>query len=143
MSVHRRVLGRGRLLAAGAAVVVLIGCLLPWFRVGDPDVLTPTSGNAFSGTGILVVLAALATIALVTLPYAAGDHPVAIERWWAYGMLAGLAALALLIRVAGIVGDAGSLEAILPDRGPGLWLSAAGVLGLGIATSELFGSRGH
>jgi len=141
MSTHRRALGRGRLVAAAGAIVVLVGCVLPWFRVGGDGGLPALSGNAFEGTGILVFLAALATLALVALPYAAGDHPVAIERWWAYAALAVLAVAGLLVRVAGIVGDAGAIEAILPDRAPGLWLSAAGVLGLAVAASDMFGSR--
>lgn len=139
MSIDRRALGRGRLLAAAGAILVLVGCVLPWFRVGDPEVFLPITGNAFAGTGILVFLAALATLALVALPYAAGDHPVAIERWWAYAALAALAVAGLLLRVAGIVGDAGGIEAILPDRAPGLWLTAAGTMGLAIAAVELRG----
>ncbi len=142
MSIHRRALGRGRLVAAAGAILVLVGCVLPWWVVGGGDGgLPPLSGNAFAATGILVFLAALATLALVALPYAAGDHPVAIERWWAYAALAVLAVAGLLVRMAGIVGDAGGIDAILPDRAPGLWLSAAGVLGLCIAASDMFGSR--
>ena len=40
----------------------------------------PATYNAFDGTGIVVFLAALATLALVALPYAAGDRPMAIDR---------------------------------------------------------------
>ena len=74
---HRRPLGRGRQLAALAAIVIVVACLLPWWGVGGGDGLPALSGNAFEGSGILVFFAALAVIALLTLPYAAGDVPVA------------------------------------------------------------------
>ncbi len=30
---------------------------------------------------------------------------------------------------------------MLPDRAPGLWLTAAGVIGLVFATAEIYGAR--
>ncbi len=105
MTLHRRPLGRGRLVAAVSAILMLVGCLLPWFRAGGSDGIPPIEGNAFEGAGILVFLAALATLALVALPYAAGDRPVAYDRWWAYGALALVAAVALVARVAGIAAE--------------------------------------
>jgi hypothetical protein len=30
---------------------------------------------------------------------------------------------------------------MLPDRAPGVWLAAAGVVGLAFATAELYGAR--
>ena len=82
MSLHRRPLGRDRIAAAISSVLILVGCALPWFRAGGSDGIPPITGNAFAGPGILVFLAALATLALVALPYAAGDRPVALDRWW-------------------------------------------------------------
>jgi hypothetical protein len=141
MTLHRRPLGRGRLVAAVSALLILVGCLLPWFTAGGSDGIPPIQGNAFEGPGILVFLAALATLALVALPYAAGDHPLAIDRWWAYAVLAIVAAVALVVRVAGIAADAGGMGTMLPDRAPGLWLTAAGVVGLFFATAEIYGER--
>jgi hypothetical protein len=141
MTLHRRPLGRGRLVAAVSALLILVGCLLPWFTAGGSDGIPPIQGNAFEGPGILVFLAALATLALVALPYAAGDHPLAIDRWWAYAVLAIVAAVALVVRVAGIAAEAGGLGTMLPDRAPGLWLTAAGVVGLFFATAEIYGER--
>jgi hypothetical protein len=141
MTLHRRPLGRGRLVAAASAVLMLAGCVLPWFRAGGSDGIPPIEGNAFEGPGILVFLAALATLALVALPYALGDRPLAIDRWWAYGTLAVVSAVALAARVAGIAAEAGGLETMLPDRAPGLWLTAAGVIGLVFATAEIYGAR--
>ena len=141
MSLHRRRLGRGRLVAAASALLILVGCALPWFRAGGSDGIPPIEGNAFQGPGILVFLAALAILALTALPYAAGDRPVALDRWWAYAAVTAVAAVALVLRVAGIAAEAGGLATMLPDRAPGLWLAAAGVVGLMFATAEIYGQR--
>jgi hypothetical protein len=141
MTLHRHPLGRGRLVAAISAILMLIGCVLPWFRAGGSDGIPPIEGNAFEGPGILVFLAALATLALVALPYAAGDRPVALDRWWAYAAVTAVAGVALVIRVVGIASEAGGPTAMLPDRAPGLWLTAVGVFCHGSATAEIYGQR--
>lgn len=141
MTLHRRPLGRARLVAAISAILILVGCVLPWFRAGGSDGIPPIQGNAFAGPGILVFLAALATLALVALPYAAGDRPVGIDRWWAYAAVATVAAVSLVVRVAAIASEAGGLAAMLPDRAPGLWLTAIGVLGLLFAAADMYGQR--
>jgi hypothetical protein len=66
---------------------------------------------------------------------------MALDRWWAYAALALLAAVALIVRVAGIAAEAGGLETMLPDRATGLWLTAAGVIGLIFATAEIYGQH--
>jgi len=141
MSLHRRSLGRGRWVAAVSAVVIVVGCVLPWFRAGGAEGIPALEGNGFFGTGILAFLAALATLALVALPYAMGDRPVAVDRWWVYAALAMIAALGLLLRSVGIALDSGGFGTMLPDRAPGVWLAAAGVVGLAFATAELYGAR--
>ncbi len=141
MSLHRRPLGRGRLVAAISAILILVGSVLPWFRAGGSDGIPPITGNAFEGPGILVFLSALATLALVALPYAVGDRPFALDHWWAYGAVALVAAAALLARVVAIASEAGGLAAMLPDRAPGLWLTAVGVLGLLFAAADMYGQR--
>ncbi len=139
MTLHRRPLGRGRFVAAVSAILIIVGSVLPWFRVGGSDGIPPIEGNAFSGAGILVFLAGLATLALVALPFAAGDRPVALDRWWAYAAVTAVAVVGLVARVAGIAAEGGGLEVMLPDRAPGLWLAAAGVIGLVFATAALYG----
>jgi hypothetical protein len=141
MSLHRRSLGRGRWVAAVSAIVIVVGCILPWFRAGGTEGIPALEGNGFFGTGILAFLAALATLALVALPYAMGDRPVAVDRWWVYAALAVTAALGLLLRSVGIALDSGGFGTMLPDRAPGVWLAAAGVVGLAFATAELYGAR--
>ena len=141
MSLHRRSLGRGRWVATRSAILIVAGCVLPWFRAGGAEGIPQIGENGFVGTGILAFLAALATLALVTLPYAMGDRPVAVDRWWVYAALAVIAALGLLLRSVEIALHSGGFGTMLPDRAPGVWLAAAGVVGLAFATAELYGAR--
>ena len=141
MSLHRRSLGRGRWVATVSAILIVVGCALPWFRAGGAEGIPALEGNGFFGPGILAFLAALATLALVALPYAMGDRPVAVDRWWVYALLAGIAALGVLLRALAIAFESGGFGTMLPDRAPGIWLAAAGVVGLAFATAELFGAR--
>lgn len=132
---HRRPLGRGRVLAVIASVLMLVACLLPWFGTGGGSDLPGISQHAFDGPGVLVFAAALLVLALVTLPYA-GERPVAVDAWPAYLLFLGLA-------VAGVVlwpltGDRLSYpEGFLPDRAPGYWLAILGVLVLARAVFEI------
>ena len=132
MTMHRRPVGRGRLLAAISAIVILVGSLLPWYTfVGD---LGPSAFRAFDGSGILTFIAALATIALVALPYAAGDRPVSIDRWLAYLLLA----LVAWVGIAFWPWDFVQVPAgFLPDRAPGLWLAVLGTIGLTRAAFDI------
>ena len=66
----------------------LVGCVLPWFAATGGDTgLTPITTNAFSDKGIVVFICALAVLALVSLPYAAGDKPLALDRALSYGIV--------------------------------------------------------
>jgi hypothetical protein len=142
MSLHRRPLGRGRWIAALAAILIAVGCALPWFRAGGGEGMMPAVvENGFYGPGILAFLAALATLALVALPYAMGDRPTAVDRWWVYALLAGVGALGLVLRALTIGSEPGGFETMLPDHAPGIWLAAAGFVGLAFATAELYGAR--
>jgi hypothetical protein len=132
--VHRRPIGRGRTLGIVGAIVMLVGCVLPWYSVGGGSDLPIRQLNAFSGSGILVFIAALATLAIVALPYAAGDRPVAIDRWPAY----------LFVTLAAWVGIAnwvltfvGATAGLFPDRAPGLWIAAAGTIALSRAVYDI------
>ena len=132
---HRRPLGRGRRLAALAAVIIVIGCLLPWWQVGGGTGEMPLfSENGFVGSGILVFFTALATIALFTLPYAT-DRPVAIDRAVSYIALAVVGWIGLAIRLATLASV--NVDAILPQRAPGLWLAALGLITLSRAAYEI------
>ena len=121
---NRRTVGRGRLIAGAGAVLTLIGCFLPWYRVGGEGGLPAIGSNAFDGTGILVFLAAVAILALIALPYAAGDIPVSVDRPASFVLVvavgvAGFAIRALQLWQQGALG--------LPDRALGFWLVAVGL----------------
>jgi len=135
---HRRPLGRGRRLAAISAVAMLVGCLLPWYTAfGGTSGLPAQPFTAFSGSGLLVFLAGIGTLALVTLPYAAGDRPIAwAERWTPYLLLTGLAILGVLMWLFQFVGR--DLAGLRPDAAPGLWVALAGVIGLSRGTFEIY-----
>lgn len=128
---HRRPVGRARITAAVGAVVILVGCVLPWWTVGGGhDEITRLSGNAFDSLGIVVFLAALATIALITLPYAR-ERPVTADRWSSYVAIAVVAWLAFLYRLVDLflqhaLAFQEPLDVI--TRIPGLWVTAVGLI---------------
>jgi prolipoprotein diacylglyceryltransferase len=139
MTMHRRTVPRTRLLAATGAVVALVGCVLPWWTVGGADGLPVRSGNAFDSYGILVFIAAMATLALVTLPYAS-VRPVSADRWPSYAIIAavgwiGLGARVLDLLFARAFSFATPADAIA--RIPGVWIALIGLSMLARATFEM------
>lgn len=138
---NRRVLGRGRALGAVGAALVLVACVLPWYTTSGLG-LPPISRNAFDGAGILVFSAALLLVTLIVLPYAAGDQLPGIDRPLAFGLIAGVAVLGLLLRVLQQL-DYGDAVGMLPDRGPGLWLAAVGLGIVVVGVSEIATARRH
>lgn len=133
---HRRPLGRARLLALVAAAVLIVACLLPWYRAGEGLGLPPIELRAFDGAGIVVFLVGLATIALVVLPYAA-DRPVALDRPVSYLVLflAGAGGAILWPLDLLTTYPAG----LLPERAPGYWLVWLGLAIYARAVYECFG----
>jgi hypothetical protein len=140
MTMHRRPVGRARLLAALAAVVIVAGCLLPWWSVGGTEGLPALGGNAFDGFGIVVFVVALATIALVTLPYAR-ERPVGADRWPAYAILAATGWVGLGLRIWQLLDIRVFQFEQATDaftRGPGLWVAGIGLVMLARAAYEVF-----
>jgi hypothetical protein len=135
---NRRSVGRGRLIAGLGATIALVGCFLPWYRVGGEGGLPPVSANAFDGAGILVFLAAVAVLALIALPYAAGDQPLGVDRPASFVLVVSVGVAALALRVLQLWG-AGALG--LPDRAPGLWIAAAGLAVAAWGATEMVGER--
>jgi hypothetical protein len=137
MSMHRRPLGRGRTMAAIGGGLMVIGCVLPWWQVGGTPGITAESGNGLAGAGILVFLVGIATVALVALPYAAGDRPVGLDRWLSFALLAIAGWVGFVWRVVelalyGAFQFRAPLE-VFAD-GPGLWIAAVGLVVLSRAT---------
>lgn len=139
MTMHRRPVGRTRLLAAIGALIALVGCFLPWWTVGGVEGLPVRSGNAFDSLGILVFAAAIATLALVTLPYAS-ERPVSADRWSSYAIIAGIGWLGLAYRIIELATGSAfqfSEPADVVTRIPGLWLAVLGLIVLARAAFEM------
>lgn len=130
MTLQRREVRAGRTLAAIGALVTLVGCVLPWWRLGGDRGIPAIGGNAFEASGILVFMIAVMTLALVVLPYAVGDRPTALDRWISYAVLAGLGWFGLAWRVLDLL-TSGALRFDQPAQavtnGPGLWIAALGL----------------
>jgi hypothetical protein len=127
---HRRPLGGGRTLAAVAGVLIIVGCVLPWWRVGGSSGIPAADGNAFEGSGIIVFLVGVATLALVALPYAVGDRPTGFDRPMSYALLAVVGWLGLGWRVFDLL-LSGAFTFSEPvqifTNGPGLWIAGLGL----------------
>jgi len=139
MTMHRRPLGMGRLMAAGGAILILVASFLAWYTAGgDTGGLSPISCNAFDGRcgtagGMIDFIIALLVLGLVALPYAIGDRPVAVDRGLSFGLLALLGWLALLYALFSFLTQ-GDLTGLRPDRAPGAWLAVIGLIVLSRAT---------
>lgn len=130
MTMHRRPLGGGRTLAAIASVLIVVGSVLPWWRLGGDSGIPAVGGNAFEGSGIIVFLIGVATLALVALPYAVGDRPTGIDRAMSYGLLAIVGWLGFGWRVLDLL-ISGAFRFTEPAQvftnGPGLWIAGLGL----------------
>jgi hypothetical protein len=139
MTMQRRRMTNGRRLAALAAVVVIVACFLPWWQSASEGGLPALSGNAFDGAGVLVFFVALAIIALLALPYAAGDVPVSIDRPLSFVIVAIVGWVAFAIRVVDLATT--NLDAIFPQRAYGMWIAALGLILLGRAAYDISRER--
>ncbi len=145
MTMHRRPLGQGRLLAALGALLILVASFLAWYTAGgEAGGLTPISCNAFDGRcgtagGMIDFIIALLVLGLVALPYAIGDRPVAVDRGLSFLVLTILGWLALLYALLSFLTQ-GDLTGLRPDLAPGAWLAAVGLIVLSRATYRI--SRG-
>jgi len=136
---HRRPLGAGRRLAGLASIVIIAACFLPWWQTSNELGLPPTGGNAFDGSGVIVFFVALAVIALLALPYAAGDVPVGLDRPLSFVILAVVGWIALAVRLANLA--LANLDAVFPQRAYGLWLAAVGLILLSRAAYDITRDR--
>lgn len=137
---HRRPLGRGRTLAAVSAPLAVIACILPWWEVGGSPGIPVETGNGLAGSGIVVFLVGAATLALVALPYAAGDRPVALDRWWSFAILAVAGWVGIGWRIVDLL-LIGAFQFDEPievlTNGPGIWLAGLALLVLSRAVFEM------
>jgi hypothetical protein len=133
MTLYRRPLGRGRTLAAVAGALIVIGCVMPWWQVGGTPGIPAQSGNGLAGSGIVVFLVGIATLALVALPYAAGDRPLGFDRWLSYAILAAAGWIGFGWRVVELA-LIGAFQFSAPTEvltnGPGIWVAGLGLVAL-------------
>ena len=124
-------------MAALGGVLMVIGSVLQWWQVGGTPGITAESGNGLAGSGILVFLVGIATLALVALPYAAGDRPLGLDRWLTFAILAVAGWIGFAWRVVDLF-LAGAFQFSTPaevlTNGPGLWISVIGLAILSRAT---------
>ena len=143
---QRRSLGRGRRLAAVGAGLMVIACILPWWLVGGTPGITAESGNGLAGSGILVFLVGIAALALLALPFAAGDRPVGLDRWLSFAILAIVGWIGFAWRVIDLA-RLGALQFSAPAQlltnGPGLWLAGIGLVILARAAYLISQEPGH
>jgi hypothetical protein len=135
--VNRRALGRGRTLI-GLGSIISVGGLFPaWWMIPRTN-LAPLSGNGLQGIGLIIFLAAMAALAVLTLPYASRDGESPLDRPATY-ILLGLAALGtFLFRVYEISSFAGIG---LPTAAPGLWITGLGILITSVGVADVLTTR--
>ena len=137
---HRRPLGRGRTLATLAGIPVVLGCVLQWWQVGGTPGIPQHSENGFPGSGIVVFLVGIVVLALVALPYAAGDRPVGLDRWLSFALLAGAGWVAFAWKLIDLALIGAFQFTELTDvlrHGPGIWVSGLGLVILARAVIEM------
>ena len=134
---NRRALGRGRLLVVLGALVTLAGMVPTWWRLARTNT-TALSGDGLEGAGIIIFLAALALLAVVTLPYATRDGDSTLDRPASYVLLALVGIGAFLFRIFEISRFA---TLGLPTESPGMWISGLGLLIVAWGVADVLGER--
>jgi hypothetical protein len=135
----RRGLGRGRSLIAIGSVLAVISMPLSWQKAGG--IVLPVSTEwGFSGSGIVMFLAALLMLALIVLPFTTETRRVSLDRPLVYAGLLIVAVGGLVAAVLDLLGEEEEYG-LSPTDAPGLWLAlvAMGVTSWGVL--ELLAER--
>ena len=114
---HRRPLGGGRTLAAVGGLVILVGCVLPWWQLEQPGGgLPPSPGAASRASGILCLLAGIgAPCCWSRCPMRWATARTPIDRWEAFALLAVVGWIGLAWRVIELLG-VGAFGSPTPPR---------------------------
>jgi hypothetical protein len=114
---------RGHWLIAIGAIAIVGAAFLQWWQVGGgPGELPQRSGMGISdGRVLLMFVAAMATLLLVTLPFAS-ERPLAIDHPLTYIALLAAMIIGYLLRLVDLFQH--SLLPWPPQHGLGVWLAA-------------------
>ena len=121
---------RGRWILAIGAVIMAGSCFLQWWQIGGNanDELSRITANGFNqmtGSVYLMFLAAVASLFLVTLPFAS-EKPIAIDNPLSYLVLLGLAVLGYGFAVMNLTMK--NLVPFPPQQGLGFWIAIFGLI---------------
>ncbi|MGA3058243.1 MAG: hypothetical protein ABSE70_09470 [Candidatus Limnocylindrales bacterium] len=132
---------RGRWIVAIGAILVVGSCFLQWWQIGEGSALPMRSAigfNSMTGAVFPMFLAAVATLLLITLPFAS-EKPVAVDHPLSYLLLLTIIVVSYGLCVA-VLAQKG-LVPFPPQVGPGFWLAAVGILVMARGAFELFEER--
>ena len=136
---HHFSAGRGRWILAIGAVLVVGSCFLQWWQIGgDAGQLTRQAATGFSsttGTVFPMFLAAIATLLLLTLPFAS-DKPVAIDHPLSYLALLGAGVVCYVLSAVALAQQ--GLVPFPPQLGLGFWVAAIGLLVMARGVFEFY-----
>lgn len=135
----RRGLGRGRSLIAVGAILAIISMPLAWQKAGG-IVLDVETDWGFSGSGLLMFIAAVVMLALILLPYTTETRQVALDRPIVYAGLLALGVAGLVIAVNDLIGGEESYS-LTPLDAPGLWLAVVAMAIAAWGVLELMAER--
>jgi hypothetical protein len=136
---HHTSPSRGRWILTIGAVMVVGACFLQWWEIGGgAGQLDRNSAIGFSSTTGAVYpmfLAAVATLLLITLPFAS-ERPIAIDHPLAYLLLFGVEVVCFASTVFVMI--QASLIPIPPQHGFGFWLAGLGLLVIARGVFEFY-----
>ena len=135
----RRGLGRGRTLIAIGAVLAIISMPLAWQTAGG--IVLPVSTDwGFSGTVVLMFIAAVLMLALIVLPFTTETRQVALDRPVVFLALLAIGIGGLAVAIIDLVGGEEQYS-LTPLDAPGLWLAVVGMAMASWGVLELFAEK--
>jgi hypothetical protein len=128
---------RGHWLIAIGAIAVVGAAMLQWWQIGGgPGELPMRAGTGISdGRVLLMFLAAVATLLLVTLPFAS-ERPIAVDHPLIYMALLVVMMIGYLLRLTDLFQH--NLLPWPPQHGLGVWLAAVAMAIFARGVFEVF-----